>query len=90
MTGQILCGLLAAGGTAAQAFGSDIRMKENVKLVGNQKGFNMYEFNYLGSDQRYKGVMAHEVAKRRPEAVIEVNGLYWVDYGALGLEMEVV
>ena len=89
-TGQILGGLLAAGGTAAQAFGSDIRMKENVKLVGNQKGFNMYEFNYLGSDQRYKGVMAHEVAKRRPEAVIEVNGLYWVDYGALGLEMEVV
>lgn len=93
--GQIAGGVISAAGTAGglgwNPFGSsDIRLKENIHHVGEENGFRTYEFNYLGSDQRYKGVMAQEVMKTRPDAVIDVNGLYWVNYGAIGVQMEMV
>jgi hypothetical protein len=78
------------GSAAGAVARSDIRLKENIQHIGDENGFRTYEFNYLGSDQRYKGVMAQEVMKTRPDAVIDVNGLYWVDYGAIGVQMEMV
>lgn len=69
---------------------SDSRLKENVKKVGFEKGFNIYEFNYKGHPERYRGVMAQEVEKIIPEAVTEVNGFKKVNYDKIGLRMEAV
>jgi hypothetical protein len=86
--GQILGAATSLGGAALS--GSDVRMKDNIKYAGVKNGFNLYEFNYLGSDNRYRGVMAQEVMKQRPGAVESRNGVYWVDYGALGIQLEAV
>jgi len=86
--GQILGGVTAVGGAIAAK--SDVRLKENIKYAGVKNGFNLYEFNYLGSDNRYRGVMAQEVMKQRPDAVGSENGVYWVNYDALGLQLEAV
>ena len=88
--GQIFGGLLAAGGTAAQAFGSDARIKDNIEYVGMENGFKTYEFNYLGRDNRYKGVMAQEVILERPDAVEMQDGFYRVNYDAIGVQFEAV
>jgi hypothetical protein len=70
--------------------GSDVRTKDNIDYVGVTNGFNIYEFNYLGSKNRYRGVMAQEVMKTRPDAVESRNGIYWVDYYALNIQLEAV
>jgi len=88
--GQIAGGLLAAGGTAAQAFGSDARIKDNIEYVGMENGFKTYEFNYLGRDNRYRGVMAQEVMLERPDAVEIEDGFYRVNYDAIGVQFEAV
>ena len=85
--GQILGAATSLGGAA---IASDVRVKDNIKYAGAKNGFNLYEFNYLGSDNRYRGVMAQEVMKQRPDAVESRNGVYWVDYGALGIQLEAV
>jgi hypothetical protein len=86
--GQILGAATTLGGAALA--GSDVRMKKNIKYAGVNNGFNVYEFSYLGSDNRYKGVMAQEVMKQRPDAVESRNGVYWVNYDALGIQLEAV
>ena len=68
---------------------SDIAMKENIKFVGIRSGFKHYEFNYKGDDKRYIGVMAQDIEQTHPHAVKEINGYKAVNYGALGLKMEV-
>lgn len=68
---------------------SDIRLKENIKLVGVDQGHNIYEFDYKDGSGRYRGVMAHEVQKLDPDAVMEMpNGYLAVNYDKIGLEME--
>lgn len=69
---------------------SDIRAKENISLVGKRNGYNVYDFNYIGEPQRYRGVMAQEVLKTNPDAVAvdPRDGLLMVDYSKLGFEME--
>ena len=68
---------------------SDIRAKENIVSVGERNGFKLYEWNYIGQSQRYRGVMAQDLLKDMPEAVIlGADGLYRVDYSKLGFEME--
>ena len=94
VTGQIIGGLAQLGGTAA-AMGSaglisDVRLKENIELVGSDNGFNLYEFNYRNQDARWRGVMAHEVMATRPDAVGMREGVLVVDYDALGMRMEAV
>lgn len=81
-----------AGGLAAVAKFSDIRLKENIVAVGRYKnGLTMYEFNYIGNETRYRGVMAQEVMLDFPEAVITLaDGMYAVDYDKLGIAMEKV
>lgn len=82
-------GQLAGGiGGAAMAF-SDNRLKDNVKKVGSKNGLNIYEFNYKGSPNKYKGVMAQEVLEVMPDAVTKHdNGYLMVDYNKLGFNME--
>ena len=88
--GQVAGGLLSAGGAAATAFGSDARIKDNIEYVGMENGFKTYEFNYLGRDNRYRGVMAQEVMLERPDAVEIQDGFYRVNYDAIGVEFEAV
>lgn len=83
-----LGGLIKTGASIAGLF-SDARLKENIEKVGEKNGFTLYAFNYLWSPIRYIGVMAQEVKKKFPEAVGTRDGFLTVDYGKLGLEMEV-
>lgn len=87
-TGDIL-------GTAAQLAGmyflSDERLKENIKPIGkSENGHNLYTWDWndkakeLGVNDPTIGVLAQEVKKYMPEAVIEdENGYYKVNYGVL-------
>ncbi len=71
---------------------SDERLKEDIVRVGTaEAGFGIYEWSYIGSDQRFRGVLAHEVMQYRPDAIAPMIGGYLaVDYDALGLTMEMV
>lgn len=92
-----LAGWLGLGGAAlgaggrlgAAAIGSDIRLKEDVKLLGIFKGHKWYSFKYR-QDTKFKlpvgikvGILAHEVAKTNPKAVMVKEGYLWVDYRRL-------
>lgn len=81
-------GALAGAGLKAYASNpaafSDIRMKENIELVGQTPaGVNVYEFEYkdeykdLAGHGRFRGVMAHEVPHA---AVAHASGMLMVDY----------
>ena len=73
-----------AGNLAPLFGGSDIRIKENIVPDGTtHNGHNVYHFNYINDDVRRRGVMAQEVEQTRPDAVVEVNGIKYVNYGAL-------
>ena len=68
----------------ASMFGpSDIRIKENIAFDGTWKGHNVYTYNFKGNDYRSRGVIAQEVALTRPDAVMEIDGIKHVNYGAL-------
>ncbi len=61
--------------------GSDKRIKRDIKQIGEHKGFPLYEFKYVWDDVKHIGVMAQDVIKTMPEAVIEtLIGYYMVDY----------
>jgi hypothetical protein len=82
--------VMKIGGAVAGAF-SDIRLKENIKKVGEQNGLNIYKFQYKHYPHKtFEGVMAQEVEQIKPEAVHEEDGYLYVDYGMLGLEMREV
>lgn len=66
---------------------SDIQLKENIKEMGMENGHKIYEFNYLGSPDRFVGVMAQEVEKICPEAVGERDGYKTVNYNMIGVRM---
>ena len=80
-------GLQQIGQIAAIAapfiMGSDIRIKENIIPVGNYRGLGVYEYNYVWSPQRWIGVMAQEVEKVLPDAVVEIGGIKHVNYALL-------
>ncbi len=84
-TGVPNTGLMNLIGTLGSAFitKSDIRLKENITPDGTWKGHNVYHFNYIGDDSRRRGVMAQEVEKTRPDAVVEINGIKHVNYEVL-------
>lgn len=86
--------LFSLGGTLGAAamplMFSDRRLKENARKVREENGFNIYEFNYIGDDKRYEGVMAQEVQEIMPDAVAEINGFLAVDYSKIGVEMREV
>ena len=80
---------------AGQDFGpmaSDMKLKENIIKVGNSpSGINVYEWNYIGKSQRYRGVLAQELLESHPEAVTMCpNGFLGVYYGKIDVKMEAV
>lgn len=71
------------GAGGMMAFLSDRRLKTNIEKVGEKIGLPLYEFEYLWSPQKFIGFMADEVEKLYPDAVGEVDGFKYVDYGVL-------
>jgi hypothetical protein len=84
-----------SGAGAASAAGSDIRVKENIERVGTlANGLGLYDFEYkpefkdhpLCGHGRFRGVMAQEVEKLIPEAVVTMdNGYKAVKYDLVEL-----
>ena len=93
--GSIASGLgslgMAAGSMGLKFAGSDRRLKQDIQLVGVDEatGLNLYEFSYIADPgHRFRGVMADEVEKVVPDAVMySVDGFAAVDYGKLGIQM---
>ena len=80
---------------ASMFAGSDVRLKTNIEKIGEYPdGLGMYEWDYLPiegriaaflPEGRQRGVMAHEVAVLRPDALGPViDGYATVDYSMLG------
>ena len=93
LTGQ---GLLqpigqAAGGIGTAIAASDARLKTNIAEAGKtQSGINLYTWDWteegkgIAGDQPTFGVIAQEVMKTKPEAVIMYpDGYYRVDYARI-------
>lgn len=76
----------AAGTAAAAAAASDIKTKENIKLVGDINGVNVYEFEYKPEYNLPKGVHVGVIAQEvehMPNVVTEIDGIKHVDYTEL-------
>jgi formylglycine-generating enzyme len=81
-----------ATGAGCTVAPSDSRLKTDIIRVGETgSGLPLYTFRYIGGTTVYRGVMAQDVLKVMPEAVILMPNGYWaVNYAMLGLVMEPV
>ncbi len=62
---------------------SDRRLKEDIEQVGTLfDGTPVYGYRYKGAPACHIGLMAQDVEKTTPDAVIEINGYKAVDYRA--------
>ncbi len=81
----LLGGLFGLGSSFIMA--SDRRVKKDIKPVGKLMGEKLYSYEYKGKfddGKRHVGVMAQNVEKRRPDAVLTGDdGVKRVDYGKL-------
>tara|TARA_R100001463_G_scaffold32373_1_gene72638 strand:+ start:126 stop:1544 length:1419 start_codon:yes stop_codon:yes gene_type:complete len=80
-------GATSATSSGLGGFGfSDIRLKENVELIGKSpSNINIYKFNYKNNPTTYQGAMAHEV----PWASVKhSNGYMMVDYNLLDVDFK--
>lgn len=79
----------AIGGIGSALIMSDKRVKENLKKVGrvktkSGKKVNIYKYNYKGSKKTNVGVVAQEIQKSHPKAVVKnKNGIMKVNYKEL-------
>lgn len=69
---------------------SDVALKHDIVLLARlDNGVGFYRFAYNGSNQAYVGVLAQEVQKVRPEAVMRgSDGYLRVHYDQLGLKFQ--
>jgi len=73
--------IVSAIATGASA--SDRRLKKNIKKVGELKGLNVYDFDYIWG-KHSTGFMADEVEKVYPDMVItNESGYKMVNYGGI-------
>ena len=80
----------SAMGSVVGAALSDIGVKENLEYIEKSpSGINIYEWNYVGDNQRYRGVIAQDlIAQGKYDAVSEQdNGYLAVDYSQLDVQM---
>jgi hypothetical protein len=80
------------GGTSATSSGlgdlgfSDIRLKDNIELIGKSpSNINIYKFNYKGDSTIYQGAMANEVSWASVKAD---NGYLMIDYNKIDVEFK--
>lgn len=75
-------------GAAGGYFASDARLKENVTDTGlRHRGVRIVDFNFKGSAERIRGVIADELKEVMPWLVKEVDGWKYVNYNGFGLQM---
>src|SRR5262249_19615085 len=69
--------------------GSDVALKHNINLLERlDNGLGLYSFSYNGSDDVFVGVMAQEVQRVMPDAVVRgSDGYLRVLYQKLGLQL---
>ena len=79
----------APSGQAGGPMASDIRLKENITKVGQSpSGINIYQWNYIGQTEVFEGVMAQELMRDRPDAVVLMNnGYLGVNYDLIDVSM---
>lgn len=80
-TNAALGGLSSLGSAAILA--SDVRLKRDIRKVYEAPelgGLGIYVYRYLGEKTYGFGVMAQEVLRKMPEAVVDRGGLLLVDY----------
>lgn len=76
-------GALGSLGAAGLLKYSDQRLKTKIRKMGKIKGVNLYEYEYIGSDDKHIGVMAQQV----PHAAIKMaDGFLAVDYSKIGVQ----
>ena len=86
-------GLFGLGGSTLGAAGqigaayltsSDRRLKKNIQKIGSLvSGIPVYIYEYIWSPHKFIGVMADEVKKVIPQAVVTENGFDKVNYGLI-------
>ena len=78
----LLGGLFDAAGAVGSAgiTASDARLKSDIVRTGEINGLGVYEYRYLGSARPQVGLMAQEVIKTKPHAVIIRDGFAEVNY----------
>jgi hypothetical protein len=71
---------------------SDIRLKEKIEKTGKSpSGIPVYEFNYIGDNNRYSGVMAQDLIEMNIDAVsIDDSGFYKVNYNNIDVDMHLI
>lgn len=83
-----LGGLFGLAGTLGGAYlRSDARLKDNIRRIGTaDNGLPLYTFTYKGDTVTHVGLMAQDVVKVKPDAVLTMaSGFMAVDYAkALG------
>ena len=80
-----------AGIASSIATISDVNLKENIEQVGvSPDGYKIYEFNYKGFKDRWRGAMAQDVVKKNPMAVSIQDNYLTVDYSKIDVNMELV
>jgi hypothetical protein len=80
--GSLLGGLSTLGSAAITK--SDRRLKRDIRQIGFWNSIPLYYYRYVWDNVLRIGVMAQDVLKVKPEAVIlEPDGYYAVDYGML-------
>ena len=80
---QMMGGLFGLGASAITKY-SDRRLKTNIERIGTHPlGIGIYSYDYIWGEHDI-GVMADEVEKVKPEAVVDgPSGYKMVDYGRL-------
>lgn len=78
-----------SGNTTSGQFNlfSDDNLKENIESMGKKNGFSLYKFNYKGGIKKFIGVLASEIEKKMPEAVMYKDGYRTIDYQKIGIPM---
>lgn len=79
----ITSGLFGLGSAALASpwlFASDRRLKTDIEPFGELNGFNLYRYRYVWGGPEVVGVMADEVKKVLPHAVVNIGGFDHVDY----------
>lgn len=80
----MMSGLYGLGSAAimAMAMMSDIRVKTDIRKVGRlDNGLPVYAYRFKSGGPIQIGVMAQDVERVDPGAVIEIDGIKHVDYG---------
>lgn len=79
-----------SGGGGGGKGKSDVRAKDHIEFKGVMNGYRIYDFNYKGLPERYRGVMAQDILSIMPDAVSidPTDGLFMVDYDKIGFQMK--